>query len=110
VTAGWLVAPYALHRDQQAVALRRQLVDRAARGLRRNPGGDRAADFRGEVGLTEGLPPRFHGTGELVEEMPDAAAAAGQVKGQVRPPQGPAHARPVADRGVDAGHRGRHPR
>jgi hypothetical protein len=46
----------------------------------------------------------------LVEEMPDAAAAAGQVKGQVRPPQGPAHARPVADRGVDAGHRGRHPR
>jgi hypothetical protein len=38
--------------------------------------------------------------------MPDAAAAAGQVKGQVRTHQGPAHTRPVADRGVDVGDRG----
>jgi hypothetical protein len=38
--------------------------------------------------------------------MPDAAAAAGQVKGQVRTHQGPAHTRPVTDRGVDVGDRG----
>ena len=71
-----------------------------------HPGGDHAADLGGKVGLTEGLPPRFHGTGELVEEMPDPAAAAGQVKGQVRTDQGSAHAQPIADRGVDVRNRG----
>jgi hypothetical protein len=49
------------------------------------------------------LPPAFHWSGELIQEMGDSAGAAGKVESQMRTHQRPPQARSLADRSVDVG-------
>ena len=58
--------------------------------------------------IAQALPPTRHRRCELVKEMIDTANPAGEVKGQMRPHQGPTQPRPGADCRIDIGN-ARHP-
>ena len=65
--------------EQHFVSLCRQLVDGARADLGVNAVDDLLLHFRRQHRLSENLPPGRHRTGELLEEVLDAALAAAEV-------------------------------
>jgi len=94
--------------NQEAVTPGCQLGDTAPGGFGGNAVAETLAQFGGQRRISQSLPPARHRRGELLEEVTDAAGPAGEVKGQMRPHQGPTQPRPGADCRIDIGN-ARHP-
>src|SRR5215468_2701711 len=87
--------------EQDLVALRLQILDRARSDLGMNAVDELLLHLRGEQRRAEGLPPGGHRAGELLEEVLDAARAAAKVIEHHVAHDAPAQARPPAQGGVD---------
>src|SRR5262249_22508032 len=88
---------------QHLVSLRRELIDGARTDLLVNAVDELPLHVGRQYRLPENLPPGRHRTGELLEEMLDAAFAAAEVVEEHVAHDAPAQARPPGQRGVDVG-------
>src|SRR6266700_7638463 len=89
--------------EQDLVALRLQLGDRARADLGMNAVDELLLHFGRQYWLPKNLPPGRHRAGELLEEVLDAAWAAAEVVEQHVAHDAPTQARSPAQRGVDVG-------
>src|SRR5262249_6221692 len=89
--------------EQDLVALRLQLLDRARSDLGMNAVDELLLHVRRQHRRAEGLPPGRHRAGELLEEVLDAARAAAEVIEHHVAHDAPAQAWTPGEGGIDVG-------